>query len=178
MNAQSQNTSSDRPVARLSGGFIAGAILVMVGILILITEFVDFNGLFFLPVLASIFLFWALLTRNSGLLIPGGILAGISTGILLVENITFVSEPAKGGLILLGFAGGWALISLLSLYTEGVRKWMAWPLIPGGIMATIGALLVAGEPGLTVLKYFGQGWPIAMIAIGLYLILRRKPVEE
>lgn len=178
MNAQSQNNASNRPIVRLSSGVIAGGVLIMIGMLILVAQFTNFSGLLLLPALALVFLLWALLTRSSGLLIPGGILAGISAGALMVENITAVSEPADGGLFLLGFAGGWALISLLSLYTEGSRHWMAWPLIPGGIMATLGALLFAGEPGLTVLQYFGQGWPIALIAIGLYLILRRKNTVE
>ncbi|HZW03490.1 MAG TPA: hypothetical protein VFF68_06165 [Anaerolineaceae bacterium] len=178
MNAQSQNNPSGRPTTRLAGGAVAGAILVMVGLLVLATQFADFNGFYFLPVLAGIFLFWALLTRTTGLLVPGGILSGISAGILLTENVVTASEPAKGGLFLLAFAGGWVLVSLLSLYTEGPRNWMAWPLIPGGIMATIGSLLLWGETGLTVLEYAGQGWPVVMIAIGLYLILRRKNPEE
>lgn len=177
MNAKSQFNPSNRPIVRLSGAVVAGGILVMVGILILVAQLTNYPGLLFLPLLALIFLAWSLLTRSSGLLIPGGILAGISAGTLLVENLS-VGEPAEGGIFLLGFAGGWALISLLSLYTVGGGRWMAWPLIPGGIMAAIGALLLVGEPGLEALRYFGQGWPIILIAIGLYLILRRKNEEE
>ena len=41
-----------------------------------------------------------------------------------------------------------------------------------------GGLLLGGENGLRALQLFGQGWPVVMIAIGVYLMLRRKDMTQ
>jgi len=155
--------------------WVAGAMLILIGVLVLLAQFVDFSAWLVLPCLAVIFLAWGLLTRKNGLIIPGGVIAGVGLGAYLAEGpFVHVADPAKGGIVLLAMASGWVLISLFSLFTESPRKLMLWPLIPGGIMAAIGGLLIAGGTGLKVLEYAGYGWPVILIALGAYLILRRK----
>jgi hypothetical protein len=160
---------------RSSNGWMVGIFLIIVGILSLLPRYIDMPGQLFLAGLGSLFLIWGLATRNTGLLIPGGVLAGIALGAALVEGpYQAIADPSKGGIFLLGFAAGWVLISVLSIYTEGIRKWAYWPLFPASGLLLVGGALVAGEPGLKALEVAGQGWPIILIAIGAFLILRRK----
>ena len=163
---------SNNPVAKRHGGVIGGAILISIGLFALLEQLVPVEwGLYFLPVLALIFLLAGLLERRPGLLIPGGILAGIGAGSILVQSSLFaLSEPVRGGLFLLAFAAGWAVITAASFL---VGKLMLWPLIPAGFMAFFGAALLAGAAGLQILVAFGYFWPVILIVIGAYLIIRR-----
>jgi predicted membrane protein len=47
-----------------------------------------------------------------------------------------------------------------------------WPLIPGGIMAVIGAGLLFGGVFMQGLTLLGQIWPIFLILLGLYVLFR------
>lgn len=42
----------------------------------------------------------------------------------------------------------------------------------------LGGVLLVNGPALDVLRFIGQGWPLVLIAIGLYLILRRREIKE
>lgn len=162
-------TSLDR---RQRNGLIGGLILVAIGLYLLVAQFVraEWMGLLILPGLSVMFLLWGLLTRNAGLLVPGGILGGIALGTYLVSNtLKDGMDVTQGGVFLLSFAAGWALITVLSALI-GQRQ--LWPLIPGGILATIGALLLAGSQGLTLLEWIGRLWPLALIAGGLATLWR------
>ena len=158
---------------RRSGGFVAGAILILVGLLSLVSNLpgINLHG-WFLPALGLVFLAAGIFQRKFGLLIPGGILLGIGAGSMLIEGpFHYMADPARGGLFLVVFGAGFALISLAGLL---VNRRTLWPFIPGGIMAAIGLALMAGEPGLEVLKFASFLWPIALIAFGAYLILRKR----
>jgi hypothetical protein len=176
MTTHNQTNENDRNTT--SKNWTVGLFLIVVGILSLLPRYVDMPGQLFLFGLSALFLIWGLAVRNTGLLIPGGILAGIAGGATLIEGpFQAVADPAKGGIFLMAFSAGWVLISLLSLYTEGIRKWAYWPLFPAAALLLVGGLLVSGEPGLRALEVAGQGWPIILIAIGAYLILRRQGSE-
>lgn len=162
---------------------VGGLILVFIGILSLLANFLSDTPytLWFLPALGVVFLAAGIIAGKRGLLIPGGIILGIGSGVLASE--TFFKNAAgeeEGGIILVAFACGWALITLLSLVVkdDGDSKVMWWPLIPGGILASVGAALLLGETGKVALEYLGQGWPVIMIAGGLYLILRRRDIQN
>ncbi len=160
---------------RLPGGLVVGAVLIFIGLFALVEQFfhLDF-GMFFLPVLAVIFLLAGVLGRRYGLIIPGGILAGIGVGALLVDGpFHYLSDQGRGGLFMLTFAGGWLLITLASLLIDRV---MLWPLIPGAFLGLFGVALLGEQAGL--LNLFTLGWPIILIAIGLYLVLRRRELTK
>ncbi len=153
---------------------VAGLALIIIGLAVLAVQFIDTPniGLLILPALAVIFLAWGLLTRTFGLIIPGGILAGIGTGAILIDMMALDAPgESEAAIFLLAFAGGWALVSLLSVFTNDRFQW--WPLIPGGIMAVISVLLLAGEAGLQVLELSQYLWPVALIVVGFAIILRR-----
>lgn len=155
---------------------VGGVALIVLGLIALAAQFIDFGetaGLLIVPGLGIIFLLWGLLTRQSGLLIPGGILGGIGLGILLITGpYEIASEELQGGVFMLAFAFGWFLIPILSTIFTGDNHW--WALIPGGIMALIGGGLLFGGAALAVLEFLGQIWPVFLILIGIFLILRRS----
>jgi hypothetical protein len=165
--------------AERRNGLIGGIFLILLGGLFLATQFLTFDieGWFFLPLLATIFIIWGVLTRNGGLLIPGGILSGISLGIFLMD-MPFVAQMGmeEGGVFLLGFAFGWVLIALLSALFTSEIYW--WALIPAGIMGIIGLGIVTDGILLDLIAFIGRAWPLALIAVGLYIILRPHKVKE
>ena len=173
MNATTNSTVEKH--SRVSGGIVAGIILVSCGLVSLAARFIALPPTVYPLLLGVIFLAAGLLTRNSGLLVPGGILTGIFTGAFLMTGpYANLPEDFSAGVFLAAFAGGWVLISLLSLYTEGIRKWWSWPLYPAGVIGLIAVALLAGEPYLSGLQFLGTIWPIFLIVGGLYLVLKHR----
>ncbi len=170
----SAQTPSANPVeSRRNGALVGGALLISIGLFSLLENVFHMQwGLYFLPLLAVIFLAAGLLTRRPGLLIPGGILAGIGAGALVVDQFMhYMTDQARGGTFLLVFAAGWLVITLASLV---INRLMLWPLIPAAFLGMTGAALIVGQTGLEVLKLFCYFWPAVLIIIGLYMIFRRR----
>lgn len=157
----------------------AGVALIVIGIIALAGQFVPLPnlGLLVLPALGLVFLLWGILSREGGLLIPGGILSGIGLGVVLTQTIFsgFEEGEATAAVFLLSFALGWGLITLLSAIFTDETYW--WALIPGAIMALIGGALLAGGLALQLVGFAGRAWPVALIAVGLYLIFKRQAKE-
>ncbi len=179
MSTQMNNDLAPEPIEtdrdERRGRIITGVSLVTIGLLTLVMQFGDTMNLgqYFLNVLGLIFLVWGLSTGSFGLLIPGGILSGLGLGTYLVSGpLSAVDGQATGAVFMLSFSAGWVLITLLSGFTRDGIQW--WPLIPGGIMAAIGGALLAGGFALEVLSWLGRGWPLGLVIVGLYLILRRN----
>ncbi len=166
-------TTRLNPTTRNS--LVAGLALIVFGVLMLLgqLELLGRLELLIVPTLAVIFLAWGLITHTFGLVIPGGILAGIALASYLIEQpFATASEPTRGAIFLLAFSTGWVLIALLSLFLSARFQW--WPLVPAGVMGAIGALLLAGEAGLGILRVLGYVWPLILIAVGVWIILRRR----
>ena len=178
-----ENKTNNLSSAAKPRSWVGGLVLIIVGVFFLLQQILDLNlGLYFLPGLALVFILSGLAARKIGLIIPGGILAGIGTGAALLEGpFKAVQEPRQGGFFLLAFAGGWVLITLLSLVLKAMdakSPVAVWPLIPGSIIALTGGALVVGGDALKVMNVVGQGWPIILIAVGLYIVLRRKEIQN
>lgn len=174
MTNQDQSVAKQNDKSEKKNTIVAGAALVIIGLVVLAGQLLDSPsiGLLILPTLALIFLAWGLIARTIGFIIPGGILAGISAGVFLMDKLAPETQgETEGAIFMLAFAGGWALITLLSFATREGFQW--WPLIPGGIMAAIGGLLLVGDAGVKVLELSQYLWPIALIVVGLAIILRR-----
>jgi hypothetical protein len=103
-------------------------------------------------------------TRLYGYLIPGGILTGLGAGIALQETFV-VSGSAAGGVIVLGLGLGFLSIWLIGLIVE-VPQHHWWPLIPGGILTGVGAVLLIGEQADWLLDY----WYLGIIAVGVLVL--------
>ena len=154
---------------------VGGIVLVIIGLLLLVAQLTDWNilGWVLFPVMAIIFLAWGFLTRRFGLIIPGGIFAGLGLGMFtLVGPLSEGMASLQPGLFLISFAAGWGLISLLSLVTSD--RWAWWPLIPGAVIGLTGVALMGGDLGLTILNLTSYAWPLILVAIGLYLVLVRR----
>ncbi len=167
-----QVPQSSAPTPRyVNRRFIAGAALVAIGVLALVATFTDSRvfGLSFLLLLGLIFLVWGTVARLAGLLIAGGVLGGLGVGVLVAEE-AFASATGdqKGGIIVLGLALGFLLIPPLARLVTGAIHW--WAVVVGGVLALIGAGLIIGGPALDVLNVVGRLWPLALIAVGVFLI--------
>ena len=155
--------------------FVGGVALIIIGLIALFSQIGQFDewGLLVLPALSIIFLAWGLLTRGSGLLIPGGILGGIGLGVLLITGpFARLDGDAEGGIFMLAFALGWLLIPILS--TIFTKERHLWALIPASIMGTIGGGLLFGGVFFSALEFLGLVWPVLLILAGLFLLLRRR----
>lgn len=159
--------------------YITGAALILIGLFLFTVQYIqtEWLGFAILPGLGVIFLAWGIVSRNFGLLIPGGILSGLGTGVFLMEGpFSAMDEMNKGGLIMLSFAAGWALMTILSRFVGD--KFQLWPLIPGVIIGLVGAALLTGGLALEILNLIGKSWPLGLIAAGLYILLWRKGFQQ
>ena len=97
-----------------------------------------------------------------GFLIPGAIILGLGVGLVL-HSFQFFGGWG-GDVVTLGLGLGFCLIWVLER-----RHW--WALIPGGILVLV---------GLSTIYIFGALWPLALIALGAYLLYGhrwRRPVR-
>jgi hypothetical protein len=148
-----ERTGETRPLARRNN-LSTGIGLIAIGTLLVLGNIFEF-GIFLVLLLGLVFIAWGIGTRTAGLLIPGGILSGIGTGIALEELLLMSNDELGGGIFLLSFAGGWFSIVVLSRLFTRDPQW--WALIPGAIMSGIGTFVVLTEGPLRSLNEDAQG---------------------
>ncbi len=104
--------------------------------------------------ISAVFLYGYRARREPGLAVPGGVLSGVSAGILL-ESIT-----PFDGIFLFGLAGGFYLISVLE---PRLHSWALWP---AGVLSVIAALILISS----------NIWLFTALLIvgGLYLLNRGR----
>lgn len=143
---------------------LIGVVLLIIGAGALLDRSFSFDLGQAVPlVLGLLFLGWALAGKNCALLIPGGILTGLGTGILLRNSY------GGNSTFLFCFAGGWVLITLLSALA--FKRWVWWPLIPAAAMAFSGLTQLADPELRSWLRAGRYYWPVALIAFAAYLLL-------
>lgn len=98
--------------------------------------------------------------RNWWAIIPAGVMLTLATITVLGEVATGIEV---GGFLFLGLGLTFALVALLPT-PQGQMRW-AW--IPAGILILMG-LFIAAAAG----ELLGYVWPLALILVGGYLILR------
>lgn len=149
------------------GGWLPGVILIAVGLTLFAVQLLNLNGDVIVLVIGLIFLVAYAATRRYGLLIPAGIMTGLGAGILLAD-FGVTGEP-----VVLGLGLGFIAIYAGDLLSTGARapgRW--WPLIPGAILTIIaGAESTFGADGARVIA---QGWPVLLVAAGVWLLLRGR----
>ncbi len=172
-------TTNQTTTNKTRQNYISGAALILIGLFLFTVQYIqsEWLAMGILPGLGIIFLAWGMISRNFGLLIPGGILSGLGAGIFLMEGpLSAMDDMGKGGVIMLSFAAGWALMTLLSRFVGD--KFQLWPLIPGAIIGLVGAALLAGGKAVEILNLVGKSWPLGLIAAGLYILLWRKGFQQ
>ena len=160
-------------------GVVGGIILILIGLLAFAGQFITLPnfGLFIVAGLGAIFLVWGILTRNDGLIIPGGILSGIGWGIVAVSSNLFAGTDVDGGVFLIIFALGWFSIPLLTAIFTDKTHW--WALIPGAIIGVVGLAVSFGGVFMNVLEVAGKFWPLILIALGAWALIEAfRPKEK
>ncbi len=153
-----------------------GVILVGIGLWALLNQFVTIDlpgnlGLLFLPGLGAMFLAWGILTRNGGLMIPGGILSGIGWGAYAIAGPFSVWQgDSEGGVFLMSLGLGFGLITLATaVFTN---KTHMWALIPGSIIFLVGTSILFGGAMLTAVSLLGKLWPVGLILLGATILYK------
>ena len=170
MSEQTQNTSGSKSTSR-KNTLAVGILLIALGAGALLAPYADF-GMYFALALGLSMLVFGAITRTVGWIIPGGIVSGLGLGIFALEGpfASRMSSLDEGGIFLLAFAFGWFAIAIVSALVKAGN--MSWALIPGGVMAFIGGMILLDEAGLQVLKALGYLWPAALVLAGGWLIIK------
>lgn len=157
---------------RRRGGWIGGLILIMLGVVFLIEQFMPkvFGGWMFLAGLGLIFLIAYVLSQQYGFLIPGCILGGLSIGVALIET-NAVTGPGSDGIVVLSLGLSFVAIWLIDLLVARGRVGGWWPLIPGTILTIAGAAVFSENEAW--LQDYGQWWPLIFIIVGVWILLER-----
>jgi hypothetical protein len=132
-----------------------GLALLALGALLLLSNLSGGDaGWLWIGAIGAVFLYGYRARREPGLAVPGGVLAGVSAGILL-ESIT-----PFDGIFLFGLAGGFYLISVLE---PRLHSWALWP---AGVLSVIaGLILISSNIWL---------FTALLIVGGLYLLNRGR----
>ncbi|HLV35893.1 MAG TPA: hypothetical protein VKY59_12290 [Spirillospora sp.] len=149
---------------------LLGLGLVLTGLFVMVgntTGTVRLLGLVFLLGLGLMLILWGVIAQTSGPIIPGALITGVSTGALLTQEVYGLRSVESAGIHALAIAGGFFLITLLTLLFAGPTLW--WPLIPGSLLLLGGINLLLDN---VVLLNMSDFWPLAMIVGGTYLLVR------
>lgn len=110
------------------------------------------------------------------LVVPGGILLGLGLGRVLAVATDIAAPELHTASRLLGLAGGFGLIYLLSRVPRLARRDAKWAAITAASVAGVALVNAAlGLVGLTwrLLWMLSAWWPLLLIAIGLALAISR-----
>jgi len=164
-------TEYQRPQQKRSR--IVGTLLIAIGCFLLAAQFLDTRlvSLLVLPLLGFIFLAWGTVGANKAMAIPGGILLGIGTGVIMSEEVFwYLGQPASTGVFLVCFALGW-LVAYIVSYKTGGRK-TSWLLVLGVVLAAVGIPLILAQTAPEIVEWIATYWPALLIAAGIMLIVR------
>ena len=156
---------------------MAGVVIIGIGAFLLAAQVIPDVGRLIPLLIGLIFLAAFLPKRDYGFLIPGCIVSGVGIGIILAGAL---DDAWSGTAMLLSISGGFVAIWIISvLLHRADNDWprgssrdaaqaLWWPLIPGGILALIG-LIVLAESGFEsdLLRW----WPLLIIAAGIVILL-------
>jgi hypothetical protein len=159
-------------------GLIPGGVLGSLGACLLFTELRWGDFVLYLSLGTGLpLLFWGLVSRLFGLIIPGCLLITMGPGVYVAWQAGRLENAlVQTGIMLMWFAAGWALISISGRAI--FRKSMWWPLIPGSIIAVAGMGMYIGGDPTNALGFIGNTGSIALMIFGLYLLLMRKGIHH
>jgi pimeloyl-ACP methyl ester carboxylesterase len=104
-----------------------------------------------------------------GLVVAGSLTAGLVAAVVLVAAPFIAAEEnVLTGVVLLGFAFGWALLAVLSVrFTDQPQRWAA---APAAFMGVAGLALLSGSAAVHDL--LGWVWPPALFGLVVWMFLR------
>lgn len=143
---------------------------VALGYIFLVERFFLLDFIMYLSgAIGLVFLLWGSFTGKMGLIIPGALL--ISTGAGVYYGWSNPEQPGglqKTGIMLVWFSMGWLLITVFSRVMK--KRFIWWPLIPGGILLMVGSGLYIGGNPQNALGFLSNTGSIGLILVGAYLI--------
>lgn len=145
---------------------LPGIILIVLGVIFIIGQRLGIGGEGTTAAIGLAFLVAFVSTRNYGFLVPGGIMTGLGLGIVFQNRM-----GGDGAPVLLGLGLGFCSIYVLDAVNRRTT-WGWWPLIPGGVLTLVGLAKVSSTNSW--LGVAGQWWPVALIVVGGYLLLRPR----
>jgi hypothetical protein len=127
--------------------------------------------------LGAVFLVWGYRRKLIGLIITGCLIVTIGAGIYMGwHRATDPQGLMETGTMLVWFSLGWFIVTVISRIV--FRKFIWWPLIPGGVLAMTGwGLYIGGNPGNAV-DFVGNTGSIGLIIFGVYLLLMRFGMQK
>ena len=139
-------------------------------------RFLDFTFSISLA-MGIVFLLWGWRQKLLGLIIPGSLLISMGSGVYFAWNRATNPEGlTETGVMLVWFALGWFMITVISRIMQ--KKFVWWPLIPGGVLAMVGwGLYIGGNPS-NALGFVGNTGSIGLIIFGVYLLLLRFGMQK
>lgn len=159
---------------RNSGAYVGATILIVIGLCALLSN-LSGNAYFGESIpfgIGAAFLVAYALTRHYGFLVPGGILTGVGTG-LLISSLAGWSDG--GPYTVIGGGVGFLLIFFIDMLVTGQTvRW--WPVIPGSLMVVIGAGTTTGNQ--EVWRQIQIWSPVMLIALGVLLLLTRMRQQK
>jgi FtsH-binding integral membrane protein len=104
-----------------------------------------------------------------GLIVAASLAAGLIAAVVLVAA-PFVpaEENAVTGVVLLGFALGWALLAVLSTRFSGQPQ--RWAAAPATFMGLAGLVALSGSEAVQAV--FGWVWPPVLFGLVVWMFLR------
>lgn len=138
----------------------AGVVLIVVGLAFFVFQRVEGLGSeMVLGVLGVGFLAAYLWRKAYPLLVPAGILLGLTAGLYLKDVLDRSVDAVP-----LGLGCGFLFVYLVSLAYERRNVW--WPLVPGGILVLFSLPLTEDWAELAF-----DNWPLILVAVGILLLV-------
>lgn len=167
------NTMSS-PAPTSENRWFGGVMLIAIGFVLLVAQAFQpaDAGWIVLGTISGVFIAAYAFTRKPGWLIPGAIIGGLAVGVGLED----AGYSINGSAVLIGLSAGFIAIFVVNALTGMPAKW--WPLIPGGILGTIGVSQAIG--GTPAAEFVAQWWPLVLILAGVIALLgarQREPMR-
>lgn len=157
-------------MGRLSRDWVAGMMLLVVGLLLLgerlFPDLVPFVPLALGLALLGVFL----LGRSAGALVNGSVTVGIGVGVLVVKG----GNPDFGAAgFIISVAGGFYLAWVLGLiFNIPSVRW--WPIVPGSLLLALGAVVYTAKMGKPLVDAAVDWWPALLAIMGVYLLFHAR----
>ncbi len=155
-------------------------VLVALGALFLLVSWPSLTGALTLLALGGLFTFLSQRGGPRALLIPGGILLGLGTGVAAAGVLGQITEAFGGAAVVGGLGAGFWFIHLFDRARHPfARGAFEWARVPGTVLLAVAALLTVIGVGVVAAKVTWlllTWWPVLLIigGLGLFLAGRRN----
>lgn len=159
-------------------GWSPGVVLIALGAGFLLLQVVAPSGALPLLVLGGIFTALSQGGRGQrGFLVPGGILLGLGTGLVLASVLGRLTGAFGAAAVVGGLGAGFWFMYLLDRLRHPYGSPFGWARIPGSVLLGVAALLAAlGFTALArqIVWNLLAWWPLLLIAGGLWLYFANR----